>query len=70
MDPSSQQALAFVGRRISSDRVVLLATYRDGQEGSLADPAFARIDLAPLDRASAVEIVDRAATCSTRAPAP
>ena len=61
MDPSSQQALAFVGRRISSDRVVLLATYRDGQEGPLADPAFASIDLAPLDRASAVEILDRAA---------
>ncbi len=62
MDPSSQQALAFVGRRISSDRVVLLATHRDGQEGSLADPALASIDLAPLDRASAVEILERAAS--------
>ena len=61
MDPASQQALAFVARRISSDRVVLLATHRSGQEGSLADPAFASIDLAPLDRASAVEILDRAA---------
>jgi hypothetical protein len=62
MDPSSQQALAFVGRRISSDRVVLLATHRDGQEGPLADPAFPGIDLAPLDRASAAEILDRAAS--------
>src|SRR6266536_2862526 len=61
MDPSSQQALAFIGRRISSDRVVLLATHRDGEEGSLADPAFASIDLAPLDRGSAAEILDRAA---------
>jgi DNA-binding CsgD family transcriptional regulator len=61
MDPSSQQALAFVGRRISSDRVVLLATHRDGEEGSFADPAFTSIDLAPLDLASAVEILDRAA---------
>ena len=61
MDPSSQQALAFVARRISSDRIVLLATHRDGEEGSLADPAFASIDLAPLDPASAAEIVDRAA---------
>jgi DNA-binding CsgD family transcriptional regulator len=61
MDPSSQQALAFVGRRISSDRAVLLATHRDGLEGSLADPALASIDLAPLDRASAVEILNRAA---------
>ena len=61
MDPSSQQALAFVARRISSDRIVLLATHRDGEEGPLADPALARIDLAPLDRASAAEIVDRAA---------
>ena len=61
MDPSSQQALAFVGRRISSDRVVLLATHRDGQEGSLADSAFASIHLAPLDRESAAEILDRAA---------
>jgi DNA-binding CsgD family transcriptional regulator len=61
MDPSSQQALAFVARRISSDRIVLLATHRDGQEGSLTDPPFASIDLAPLDHASAAEIVDRAA---------
>jgi DNA-binding CsgD family transcriptional regulator len=61
IDPPSQQALAFVGRRISSDRVVLLATHRDGEEGSLADPAFASIDLAPLDHTSAVEILDRAA---------
>jgi DNA-binding CsgD family transcriptional regulator len=60
MDPSSQQALAFVARRISCDRVVLLATHRDGEEGSLADPAFAGIYLAPLDGASAAEIVDRA----------
>jgi DNA-binding CsgD family transcriptional regulator len=60
MDPSSQQALAFVGRRISTDRVVLLATHRAGQEGPLADPAFASIDLAPLDPASAVKILDRA----------
>jgi DNA-binding CsgD family transcriptional regulator len=62
MDPSSQQALAFVGRRISSDRVVLLATHRDGGEVSLADPAFASIDLGPLDRESAVEILDRASS--------
>jgi hypothetical protein len=62
MDPSSQQALAFVGRRISADRVVLLATHRDGQEGPLADQVFASIDLAPLDRASAVEILDRVAS--------
>jgi DNA-binding CsgD family transcriptional regulator len=61
MDPSSQQALAFVGRRVASDRVVLLATYRDREEGSLADPVFAGIDLAPLDRASAAELLDRAA---------
>jgi DNA-binding CsgD family transcriptional regulator len=61
MDPSSQQALAFVGRRISSDRVVLLATHRDGEEVPLADPAFASIDLATLDRESAIEILDRSA---------
>ena len=61
IDPSSQRALAFVGRRISSDRVILLATHRDEEEGSLADPTLASIDLAPLDRASAAEILDRAA---------
>ena len=60
MDPSSQQALAFVARRIASDRVVLLVTHRDGQEGPLTDPALASIDLAPLDRASAAEILGRA----------
>jgi DNA-binding CsgD family transcriptional regulator len=61
MDPSSQQALAFVARRISSDHVVLLATHREGQEGSFADPALAGIDLAPLDGVSAAEILDRVA---------
>ena len=61
MDPSSQRALAFVGRRIASDRVVLLATQREGEEESLADPVFASVDLAPLDRVSAAEILDRAA---------
>ena len=66
IDPSSQQALAFVARRISSDRVVLLAAHRDGEEGSLGDPAFTGIDLAPLDHASAAEILDRAATARAR----
>ena len=62
MDPSSQQALAFVGRRIASDRVVLLAAHRGGEEESLADPVFASIDLGPLDHASAAEILNRAAS--------
>lgn len=61
MDPPSQQVLAFIARRISSDRVVLLATHRHGTEVTMADPAFASIDLAPLDRLSAARILDRAA---------
>ena len=60
IDASSQQVLAFVGRRISSDRIVLLAAHRDGDGGPLGDPAFATIDLQPLDHASAAEILDRA----------
>ncbi len=53
--------LAFVGRRVSSDSVVLLATHRDGEEGPLVDPAFASMNLEALDHASAVAVLDQAA---------
>ncbi len=59
MDPSSRQALAFIGRRIAADRIVLLATHRDGEDGPLTDPPFHGIDLAALDPSSAAELLDR-----------
>jgi DNA-binding CsgD family transcriptional regulator len=60
MDPSSQQVLAFVARRISSDRVVMLATHRDNEDGPLLDTDIPTLDLAPLDPQSAMALLDQA----------
>ncbi|MEU4421823.1 AAA family ATPase [Actinoplanes sp. NPDC024001] len=59
MDPASQQALAFLARRITADRVVLLATLREDETGSLLDPAIASMSLAPLDAEYAELLLDR-----------
>ncbi|GIH25334.1 LuxR family transcriptional regulator [Acrocarpospora phusangensis] len=61
MDPASQQALAFVARRISSDRIVLLATHRESEPGFLLDAAIPSMDIAPLDVESAAVLLDGAA---------
>jgi DNA-binding CsgD family transcriptional regulator len=61
MDPASQQALAFLARRVASDRIVLLATHRENEAGLLLDAAIATMSLAPLDAESAAVLLDRVA---------
>jgi DNA-binding CsgD family transcriptional regulator len=59
MDPASQQALAFLARRVASDRIVLLATHRENEAGALLDAAVPGMSLAPLDAESAAALLDR-----------
>ncbi|MEO3927631.1 AAA family ATPase [Micromonosporaceae bacterium B7E4] len=61
MDPASQQALAFVARRVTADRIVLLATHRENETGFLQDPAVPAMGLAPLDAESAAVLLDSVA---------
>jgi hypothetical protein len=61
MDPASQQALAFLARRVASDRIVLLATHRENEAGALLDAAVPAMSLAPLDAESAAVLLDRVA---------
>jgi DNA-binding CsgD family transcriptional regulator len=61
MDLSSQQALGFVGRRVASDHIVLLAARRDGQEDSPVDSAWQEIELRPLDRGAARQLLEGSA---------
>ncbi|GIE91946.1 LuxR family transcriptional regulator [Actinoplanes regularis] len=58
MDLASQQALAFLARRVTADRVVLLATHRDNEPGPLLDAAIPAVELAPLDADSAAVLLD------------
>jgi DNA-binding CsgD family transcriptional regulator len=61
MDLASQQALAFLARRVAADRIVVLATHRDTESGLLLDPAIPSVELAPLDADSAAVLLDGAA---------
>jgi hypothetical protein len=62
MDPASQQALAFIARRLASDRIVMLATHRlSDQPASLLDPSLPAVELAALDEQAAAELLDRSA---------
>ncbi|MFI5891104.1 AAA family ATPase [Actinoplanes sp. NPDC051513] len=58
MDPASQQVLAFVARRVASDRIVLLATNRESEPGFLLDATIPSMGIAPLDPESAARLLD------------
>jgi DNA-binding CsgD family transcriptional regulator len=58
MDPASQQALAFVARRVTADRIVLLATHRENETGFLLDAGIPAMVVAPLDAGSAAALLD------------
>ena len=55
LDPESRRALGFALRRLSSERVLVLLSTRT--DTSLPDGVTTRIDLAPLPRATAREVV-------------
>jgi hypothetical protein len=59
LDRSTAQVLAFVGRRLAMDRILLLLAVRD-DVGSLSDgDGFEEIRLAPLGEAPAAELLDQ-----------
>ncbi|MBO3737625.1 helix-turn-helix transcriptional regulator [Actinoplanes flavus] len=61
MDVASQQTLAFLARRVTADRIVLLATHRDTEPGLLLDAAVPAVEIGPLDARSAADLLDGAA---------
>lgn len=61
LDPPTADVLAFVGRRIESDPIVLLAAARDGYPSPLADAGLPERRLAGLDDATAAALLDAAA---------
>ena len=61
-DPASQEALCFVGRRLESERVALIAGVRDGEPCAIAKEAsFARLHVAGVDRETARLLIGKAA---------
>src|SRR5258708_37324131 len=54
----TRDALAFVARRLESDRVVLLAASPGGFEGTLDEAGPAYLELSPLDDESAGKLLD------------
>ena len=57
LDPMSRGVLAFVARRISTDRIVVVGTLREAPEGVLDDPAIETIELGGLDAEHAARLV-------------
>lgn len=61
-DVASQEVLAFVGRRLEHERIVLLAGVRADEPSLLAaERSFARLELGPLDTAAARTLLERSA---------
>jgi len=58
LDRSTSDVLAFVGRRLESDPIVLLIACRDGVENPLQDAGLPEITLGRLDETSAAELLD------------
>ena len=78
LDRASPDVLAFVARRLESDRVVLLAATRDGYSHRLGDAGLPQLRLRRLDPAVSAELFDASATraslvvrdrCCARPPA-
>ncbi|WP_158578760.1 helix-turn-helix transcriptional regulator [Spongiactinospora rosea] len=61
LDQPSWEALAFVGRRLEADPVLLLMAMRDGEEteARLAGAGLAELRVPPLDQAHAAALLDR-----------
>jgi DNA-binding CsgD family transcriptional regulator/tetratricopeptide (TPR) repeat protein len=58
LDRPSADALAFVGRRVESDPIVLLAAIREGYESSLLEAGLPEVQLEGLDDRHARELLD------------
>jgi DNA-binding CsgD family transcriptional regulator/tetratricopeptide (TPR) repeat protein len=58
LDRPSSDALAFVGRRLESDPIVLLATIREGYDSALLDAGLVELQLERLADRPAGELLD------------
>jgi DNA-binding CsgD family transcriptional regulator/tetratricopeptide (TPR) repeat protein len=58
LDRPTADALAFVGRRVESDPIVLLAAIRDGYDSSLLEAGLPELRLDPLADGAARELLD------------
>jgi DNA-binding CsgD family transcriptional regulator len=59
LDRSTAQVLAFVGRRLGMDRILLLLAVRDDVESASDGAGLEEMRLAPLGEAAAAELLDR-----------
>jgi DNA-binding CsgD family transcriptional regulator len=59
LDQPSQDALAFVSRRLGADPIALVATVRDGHDSAVLRGGLPRIELAPLDELAARSLLNR-----------
>ena len=58
LDSSTEEVLAFVGRRVDSDPIVLLVAIREGYESSLLDVGLPELQLGGLATGAARELID------------
>ncbi|WP_203996754.1 helix-turn-helix transcriptional regulator [Virgisporangium aurantiacum] len=58
MDPASQQALAFVARRVAADPIVVLATHRETEAETLRRSTVPFMSIGPLDAEAAAVLLD------------
>jgi DNA-binding CsgD family transcriptional regulator len=58
LDEASAEVLAFVGRRLESDPIVLLAASRDGTDGPLDRAGLPELRLDPLSHAESTALLD------------
>jgi predicted ATPase len=61
LDRSSLGALTFIGRRLESEPVVLVASIRDGHATTLDDAGFPTLRVERLSDSTAIQLLDREA---------
>jgi AAA ATPase domain len=61
MDPATVTVLGFIGRRLESDAIALIATIRDDVPNPIQDPALTVLELAPLTESASLELLAGAA---------
>ena len=62
LDQPTQDTLAFVARRVSSDPIVVIGSVRKGHTGSFRTAGLPELDVPVLDDASAREVLARSAS--------
>ncbi|HVT70565.1 MAG TPA: AAA family ATPase, partial [Trebonia sp.] len=61
LDPSTADVLAFLGRRLESEPILLLASLRDGSPARLDEARLPAMTVPPLSAQSAEQLLDRTA---------